>query len=87
MRIWASVFALKYKRIYLPNVWRDDKTGGQIVKTKLDLIKEVFDSSLQEAIRQVESAKERLDLIREAHKKDQEATQRWSQKIEEEMGI
>lgn len=56
-------------------------------KTKLDLIKEVFDSSLQEAIRQVESAKERLDLIREAHKKDQEATQRWSQKIEEEMGI
>ena len=56
-------------------------------KTKLDLIKEVFDSNLQEAIRQVESAKERLDLIREAHKKDQEATQRWAQKIEEEMGI
>lgn len=58
-----------------------------MLKTKLDLIKEVFDSNLQEAIRQVESAKERLDSIREAHKKDQEATQQWAQKIEEEMGL
>lgn len=56
-------------------------------KTKLDLIKEVFDSNLQEAIRQVENAKERLDAIRDAHKKDQEATQKYCEKIEEEMGI
>lgn len=57
------------------------------MKTKLDLIKEVFDSSLQEAIRQVETAKERINLIREAHKKDKETVQKWAQKIEEEMGI
>lgn len=59
----------------------------ETLKTRLDLVKEVFDRNLNKAIAEVEIAKSRLDLIRAAHKKDQEATQRWAEEIERQAGL